>query len=40
MLTTGDVAAFRATAERLFGDDFAAVEAVNVTTPGGVRVAG
>jgi hypothetical protein len=30
MLTTGEVSAFRATAVRLFGEDFGAVEAIVV----------
>jgi glutamate racemase len=41
MLTTGDVEHFRSTAVRLFGDDFASVEAVQLNAPpAGSSVAG
>jgi len=37
-LTTGDIAAFRAVAERMFGDEFADVEAVELDTAGAGQV--
>ena len=37
-LTTGDVAAFRAVAERMFGDEFADVEAIELEVAGAGRV--
>jgi hypothetical protein len=39
-MTTGDVAAFRAVAERMFGEAFPDIEAVELETTGAGRVAG